>query len=80
MWQQHHNLRTLSAHELIAASLYKLASQCQLGFSEGAAADMTDASLCAGDEAYSMGLAVAREKLPALGSTPPLPNLEGGLP
>lgn len=37
-----------------------------------------DASLCAEDAGYSMGIAVVVEKLPAFGSIP-LPNLEGGL-
>ena len=38
---------------------------------------LLDASLCAEDAAYIMGLAVVAEKLPASGSIP-LPNLEGG--
>lgn len=41
------------------------------------AVDLLDASLCADKPAYSMGVALVAEKLPASGSIP-LPNLEGG--
>ncbi len=39
---------------------------------------LAETSNCAVAPAYSIGLAVAVEKLPAFGSMP-LPNLEGGL-
>ncbi len=44
---------------------------------DGPALGFAEASTFTVAPAYSIGLAVAVEKLPALGSTP-LPNLEGG--
>lgn len=50
---------------------------CQVRLDTAPALTFTDTSLCTEEPAYSMGLAVVAEKLPALRSTP-LPNLEGG--